>query len=74
MANPLFQQTGGGQVGGQMGQMQQMMRAFQQFKASFQGDPQQEVQRLLNSGQMTQQQYNQLQQMAMSMQRMLIEK
>lgn len=71
MANPLFQQTGGGQMGGQMGQM---MRAFQQFKANFKGDPQQEVQRLLNSGQMTQQQYNQLQQMAMNMQRMFIQK
>lgn len=64
MSNPLFQQMGGGQMPGPMGQMQQMLSAFQQFKANFKGDPQQEVQRLLNSGQMSQQQYNQLQQMA----------
>ena len=74
MSNPLFQQMGGGQMPGQMGQLQQMISAFQQFKQNFKGDPQQEVQRLLNSGQMSQQQYNQLQQMAMNMQRMFGQK
>ena len=64
MPNPLFQQLGGGKMPGPMGQMKRMMSAFQQFKTSFQGDPKQEVQRLLESGQMSQQQYNQLQQMA----------
>ena len=71
MANPLFEQMGGGQMPGPMGQFQQMMSAFQQFKANFQGDPQQEVQRLLNSGQMSQQQYNELQQRAMQLSRMM---
>lgn len=71
MANPLYQQMGGGQLPGPMGQFQQMMGAFQQFKQNFKGDPQQEVQRLLNSGQMSQQQYNQLQQMAMQMSQMM---
>ena len=71
MPNPLFDQMGGNQMPGQMGQMQQMMNAFQQFKANFKGDPQQEVQRLLNSGQMSQQQYNQLTQMAQQMSRMM---
>lgn len=71
MPNPLFNQMGGGQMTGPMGQMQQMMNAFQQFKANFKGDPQQEVQRLLNSGQMSQQQYNQLTQMAQQMSRMM---
>ena len=71
MPNPLFNQMGGGQMSGPMGQMQQMMNAFQQFKANFKGDPQQEVQRLLNSGQMSQQQYNQLTQMAQQMSRMM---
>ena len=74
MANPLFQQMGGGQMPGPMGQMQQFMSAFQQFKANFKGDPQQEAQHLLNSGQMSQQQYNQLQQMAMNMSRMFSQK
>ena len=71
MPNQLFNQMGGGQMPGPMGQMQQFMSAFQQFKQSFQGDPQQEVKRLLNSGQMSQQQYNQLQQMAQQMTRMM---
>lgn len=71
MANPLFEQMGGGQMPGPMGQFQQMMSAFQQFKANFKGDPQQEVQRLLNSGQMSQQQYNELQQRAMQLSRMM---
>lgn len=71
MPNPLFSQMGGAQMPGQMGQMQQFMSEFQKFKASFKGDPQQEVQRLLNSGQMSQQQYNQLQQMASQFTRMM---
>lgn len=67
MPNPLFQQLGG------MPQnpMTQMLSEFQKFKQSFKGDPQQEVQKLLNSGKMTQQQYNQLQQMAMQMSQMM---
>ena len=71
MPNPLFQQLGGGQLPGAMGQMEQMMHQFQQFKANFKGDPQQEVQRLIKSGQMTQVQYNQLAQMAQAMSRMM---
>lgn len=67
MANPLFQQMGGGQMPGQVGQI---MNAFNQFKQSYQGDPQQEVQRLLNTGQMTQEQYNRMQQMASYLSRM----
>lgn len=63
MANPLFQALGG-QIPGPMGQFQRMMQQFQQFKAGFQGDPQQEVQKLLQSGKMSQQQLNQLQAMA----------
>lgn len=39
---------------------EQMAQEFKRFKAGFNGDPQQEVQRLLNSGKMTQQQFNQL--------------
>lgn len=71
MPNALFNQLGGGRMGGAMGQMQQMITAFQEFKANFKGDPQQEVQNLLNSGRMTQEQYNELQQMANQMSRMM---
>lgn len=71
MANPLFQALGGGQMPAPMGQFQHMMQQFQQFKANFQGDPQQEVQKLLQSGKITQQQLDQIQQMAKQFQTML---
>lgn len=71
MANPLFQALGGGQMPGPMGQFQRMMQQFQQFKANFQGDPQQEVQKLLQSGKMSQEQLNQLQQMAKQFQNLM---
>ena len=41
-----------------------MMQQFNQFRASFQGDPKAEVEKLLQSGKMSQQQLNQLQEMA----------
>ena len=40
------------------------MQQFRNFKRNFQGDPQQVVLNMLNSGQMSQQQFNQLQNMA----------
>ena len=67
----LFNAMGGGKLPGQLGDLQTMMQKFNQFRASFQGDPRAEVQKLLNSGQMTQQQYNQLQGMAQQIQQML---
>lgn len=63
MANPLFEALGG-QMPGPMGQFQRMMQQFNQFRASFQGDPKSEVEKLLQSGKMSQQQLNQLQEMA----------
>ena len=71
MANPLFQALGGGQMPGPMGQFQRMMQQFQQFKANFQGDPQQEVQKLLQSGRISQEQLNQLQAMAKKFQNLM---
>lgn len=41
-----------------------MMSEFKQFAESFRGDPRMEVQRLLQSGRMNQQQLNELQQAA----------
>lgn len=64
MPNPLFNALGGGKLPGPMGQFGQMMQQFQQFRQNFQGDPKKEVERLLQSGQMSQQQLNQLQAMA----------
>ena len=64
MANPLFDLLGGGKMPGPMSQFGQMMQDFQHFRQTFQGDPKKEVERLLQSGQMSQQQLDQLQTMA----------
>jgi hypothetical protein len=41
-----------------------MMSQFQQFRQNFNGNPEAQVRQLLSSGQMTQQQFNQLSQAA----------
>lgn len=71
MANPLYNALGGGKMPGPMGQFGLMMQQFQQFRQSFQGDPKAEVQKLLQSGKMSQQQLNQLQAMAQQFQQFL---
>lgn len=48
-----------------------ILSRFLAFKSSFQGDPKQKVQELLNSGQMTQEQYNALAQRAQQLQGLL---
>lgn len=60
MANPLYQAFGGNRPMAQDGGFGSMMQEFAQFRQGFRGDARAEVQRLLNSGQMTQAQYNQL--------------
>lgn len=47
-----------------VGQTQSLKQLFEQFRSTFQGDPREQVQRLLDSGQMTQEQFNQLSNMA----------
>ena len=64
MTNPFMAALGGGQMPGRVGQFQRMMQQFQQFKANFKGDPKAEVEKLLQSGAMSQQELNQLQSMA----------
>lgn len=66
MPNALYSQ-----LNGAMNPMEQMKAEFEKFRASFTGDPRQEVQKLLNSGQLTQEQYNQLAQQAQQMARMM---
>jgi len=68
MSNPLFQQMG--QMGG-MPNMGGIMQRFQQFQQMFKGDPRQQVQQLLNSGRVSQQQYNNAVQMAQQLQKMM---
>lgn len=69
--NPLFNALGGGQMPGALGNFQQMMQQFQQFRATFQGDPEQEVRKLISSGKISQSQLNQLQQAAQMFQSFL---
>ena len=54
-----------------LGNMTQMLQQFNQFKQQFKGDPQQKVQELLNSGQMSQAQFQQLQQAAQQLRQFL---
>ena len=60
MSNPLFNQFGNNQ----QNPIQNIMGEIENFKKMFNGDPKKEVEKLLQSGQMTQQQFNQLSQMA----------
>lgn len=63
--NPLYQQM--------MPQMPQnnVIQRFMQFKQQFKGNPQEQVQQLLNSGRISQSQYDQAVQMANSLRNML---
>lgn len=56
--NPLFNMLGGNRSALPQN-MQSMMAQFQQFKNMVKGDPREQVQQMLNSGQITQEQYNQ---------------
>ena len=69
MGNPFFNQNSPTpQMNNPFGNMANMMSQFQQFKSNFQGDPRQKVQELINSGRMTQEQFNQLSQLAQQFQ------
>lgn len=70
MSNPLFQALGSKSIGG-LGNFDQMIRQFNQFRSTFQGDPKQEVQKLLQSGRMSQQQLDQLQSAAQQFMKLL---
>lgn len=54
-----------------LGNMQKLVNQYQQFRKSFQGDPQQKVQEMLNSGQITQAQINQARNMATQFQKFM---
>lgn len=69
MSNPLFNALGGGMPQGN-GPMQ-IIQQFMQFKQNFKGDPKAEVQKMLQSGRISQQQLNQVQQMAGQFQNLL---
>lgn len=56
---------------GMLGNFQQLMQQFQQFRSMFQGNPEEEVKKLVTSGKISQQQLNQVQQMAQMFQGLL---
>ena len=66
MSNPLFNMMGGNNPI-QNPILQQLM----QFKNNFSGDPRAQVQQLLNSGKVSQSQYDQAVQMANQIQKMM---
>ena len=59
MANPLFNM-----MGKQSNPMADLIRQARNFKNQFNGNPRQEVERLLQTGRMSQQQFNQFSQIA----------
>lgn len=59
MANALFNQ-----FGNQMNPFEQIAQQARQFRQSFTGNPRQEVERLLQSGQMSQADFNRFSQIA----------
>ena len=70
MPNNLYNQLNNSQF--PFGNLQQMINEFNNFKNSFQGDPKQMVQQLLQNGKMSQSQYNQLSQMALQFKNLFI--
>lgn len=70
MSSPIFNAMGGNMASMGNGPFA-MIQQFIQFANGFKGNPQEEVQKLLNSGQMSQDQYNALQQQATQFQQLL---
>lgn len=68
MPNNLFNALGGNMSNHPM---MQMVQKFNEFKRTFQGDPKAEVQKILQSGKVSQQDWNQIQSVASQFQNML---
>lgn len=69
MANSLYNSIGDNNT--MPFNIQDITNRLNQFRKSFSGDPKEQVQQLLNSGRMSQSQYNQLSQLATKIQKML---
>ena len=65
MSNPIFQQMN------PMNNIQQVLQRFKQFQQSFHGDARQQVQQLLNSGKVTQAQYDNAVKLAQQFQQLI---
>ena len=62
MSNPTYNNMN--TMNNPVNNMTNLINQFNQFKQNFNGNPEQQVKQLLNSGLMSQQQFNQLSQMA----------
>ena len=73
MANPLFNLLGSApsMMPGPIGNMMNLLGQLNQFRSQIKGDPKQQIQELLNSGKMTQSQFNQCKSMAEQIQKMI---
>ena len=70
MSNPLYSLFGGpNQIPDS--NLGNLLKQFQRFRQTFNGDPRQQVQQLLNSGRVSQEQYNQAVRLAEMLQRMV---
>ena len=70
MASPLFNLLGN-TIPGPMGNMMSLIGQLNQFKNQFKGNPRQQVQELLSSGKMSQDQFNQYKSMAQQIQQFM---
>lgn len=66
MSNPFYRRIMGtvNSLPNPMNNVNDMLTKFEQFKAQIQGNPQEQVQQLLNTGKMSQEQFNQLSNLA----------
>lgn len=71
MSNPFFNKFSQPVVPTGMQNFGNLLNQFNQFRQAFNGDPKAQVEQLLASGQMTQEQFNQLSQTAQQFQRFL---
>ena len=70
MSNPIFNALGGA-TPNNLGNMGNLIQQFNQFKSMFKGNPKEQVQQLLNSGKVSQEDYNRAVQMANQLQGLL---
>ena len=66
MSNPLYNS-----MNSTPNNMNGFFQRLNQLKQTFKGDPRQQIQNMLNSGQVTQEQYNRAVQMAQNIQKMM---
>ena len=72
MANPIYNQFNKGPgLPGMLGNLSNLVQQFNQFRQTFQGDPQAKVKELMDSGQLSQQQLDQLTPIAQQLQGLL---